>query len=145
VNTKALYALMLALLLPLVAYFIVKRSSDSVVNMPRHYLVDSVIVKTERGKKVTDTLWHTLPDFSLINQLGDSISWADMKGKIVVADFFFTRCPTICPGLTRNMKRLQESVTNARRVGDKTNDKIRSLSDQSRSMVVTYRRKENNL
>lgn len=128
VNTKALYALMLALLLPLVAYFIVKRSSDSIVKMPRHYLVDSVVVKTERGKQVTDTIWHILPDFSLVNQLGDSISWKDMQGKVVVADFFFTRCPTICPGLTRNMKRLQESLTNAKRVGDRTNDKIHFLS-----------------
>jgi protein SCO1/2 len=33
----------------------------------------------------------------------------DLKGKILVIDFFFTRCPGICPGLTRSMKRLQDS------------------------------------
>jgi protein SCO1 len=32
-----------------------------------------------------------------------------LKGKIIVVDFFFTSCPTICPGLARNMKRLQDS------------------------------------
>jgi protein SCO1 len=119
---------MLALLLPLIAYFIVKRSSDSIMQMPPHYLSDTVLLKTHRGKQVTDTVWHEIKDFSLVNQLGDSISWKRLKGKVVVADFFFTRCPTICPALTRNMKRLQESLTNARRVGDKTNDKIQFLS-----------------
>ena len=127
-STKALYALIMALILPLVAYFIVKRSSESAVRMPGHYLVDSVIEKTQRGKKISDTLWHRLADFSLVNQLGDSISWEDMKGKIVVADFFFTRCPTICPGLTRNMKRLQESLTGAKRVGENTNKNVHFLS-----------------
>src|SRR5688500_2271335 len=123
-STKALYALILALLLPLVAYFIVKRYSVSAVQMPRPYLVDSVIEKTQRGKRVSDTVWHRLPDFSLVNQLGDTVSWKDLKGKIVVADFFFTRCPTICPGLTRNMKRLQESLTSAKRVGENSNKKV---------------------
>jgi protein SCO1/2 len=119
---------MLALLVPLVAYFIVQRSSSSLVQMPRHYLVDSVITKTERGKQTTDTLWHKIQDFSLVNQLGDTVSWNDMKGKVVVADFFFTRCPTICPALTSNMKRLQESLNNGQRVGDNTNRDVHFLS-----------------
>lgn len=119
---------MLALLLPLVSYFIVKRSSDSALHMPPHYLPDSVIVKTKNGKQVTDTVWHSLADFSLTNQMGKTVSWKDMGGKIVVANFFFTHCPTICPGLTRNMKRLQESITNSQRVGDKTNQSIHFLS-----------------
>jgi protein SCO1/2 len=60
--------------------------------------------------------------------MGKTVSWKDMAGKIIVADFFFTHCPTICPGLTKNMKRLQESITNAQRVGDKTNQSIHFLS-----------------
>ena len=104
---------MLAILLPLVSYFIVRKYSESAVTMPRHYFADSVIVKTKNGKQYTDTIWHRLADFSLTNQMGKTVSWKDMSGKIVVADFFFTHCPTICPGLTRNMKRLQESITNA--------------------------------
>src|SRR4030095_14979418 len=128
VNTKALYGVMLAMLLPLVSYFIVKHYGESAVTMPRHYLPDSVIVKTKKGKQVTDTAWHSLADFLLTNQLGKTISWEDMQGKIVVADFFFTHCPTICPGMTKNMKRLQESITNAQRVGDKTNSLIHFLS-----------------
>jgi protein SCO1/2 len=128
VNTKALYAVMLAMLLPLVSYFIVKRYSESAVTMPPHYLPDSIIVKTKRGKQINDTLWHTVADFSLVNQMGKKVSWKDMSGKIIIADFFFTHCPTICPGLTRNMKRLQESITNAERVGDRTNQSVHFLS-----------------
>ena len=127
-NKKALYAVMLAALLPLISYFIVKRYSDSAVHMPRHYFADSISVATKGGKRVSDTVWHTVSDFSLINQLGDSVSWTDMKGKIIVADFFFTHCPTICPLMTRNMKRLQESIHNGQRVGDRTNRKIHFLS-----------------
>jgi len=128
VNKKALYAVLLAILLPLVSYFIVKRYSESAITMPRHYLPDSVIVKTKKGKQIIDTVWHHLADFSLTNQLGKKVSWNDIRGKIVIADFFFTHCPTICPGLTRNMKRLQESITNAQRVGDKTNASVHFLS-----------------
>src|ERR1051325_7251408 len=102
-NRKALYAVMLALLLPLICYFIVKRSSDRAVAMPRHYLPDTVITETRKGKQYDDTVWHKLADFALTNQMGQPVSWNDLRGKIVVADFFFTHCPTICPGMTRNM------------------------------------------
>src|SRR5688572_25626145 len=119
---------MLAALLPLLCYLVVKQFSESAVTMPRHFLADSIITDIKKGKKVSDTVWHQLPEFSLVNQLGDTVSWKDLKDKIVVADFFFTRCPTICPRLTTNMKRLQESINNSRRVGDKTPDFIHFLS-----------------
>ena len=123
-----MYALMLAALVPLLCYFIIKRYSESAIVMPRHYLEDSVVARTEKGKKVFDTAWHKLPSFSLVNQDGDTVSWAGLKGKVVVADFFFTRCPTICPALTRNMQLLQQSINNAQRVGDKTPDFLHFLS-----------------
>jgi protein SCO1 len=128
VNKKAIYALMLAALLPLVSYLLIKNYSDSAVVMPRHYLPDTIINVVKNGKNVSDTVWHRLPDFSLINQQGDTVSWKGLEGKVVVADFFFTHCPTICPALTRNMKHLQESINNAQRVGDKTPDFIHFLS-----------------
>jgi protein SCO1/2 len=128
VNKKAMYALLLAALVPLVSYFIVKRYSESAILMPRHYLPDSTIARTEKGKKIYDTAWHKIPDFSLVNQLGDTVNWDMLKGKVVVADFFFTRCPTICPALTRNMRLLQQSINNAQRVGDKTPDFFHLLS-----------------
>jgi len=51
---------------------------------------------------------HRVKDFSLINQNGDTITQEDYKSTIYVADFFFTRCPSICPVMTNNMERLQK-------------------------------------
>ena len=64
-NKKALYAVMLALLLPLVCYFIVKQKSETAVMMPQHYLPDSVVTITKNGKRVTDTVWHQLTNFEM--------------------------------------------------------------------------------
>ncbi|MBK7561540.1 MAG: SCO family protein [Chitinophagaceae bacterium] len=127
-NKKALYAVMLALLLPLTAYFIVKRKSETAVTMPRHYLPDSVVSVTKNGKRAEDTAWHRLADFTLTNQEGRPVSWDSLKGKIIIADFFFTHCPTICPRMTLNMKRMAESIHNGQRVGDKTNKQVHFLS-----------------
>jgi protein SCO1/2 len=49
----------------------------------------------------------TVPDFSFINQNGKSISNEDYKGKVYIAEFFFTTCPSICPIMNRNMVRVQ--------------------------------------
>ena len=56
--------------------------------------------------------YHTIADFKLINQNGDTITQEDYKGKIYVADFFFTTCPTICPVMTGNMIEIQEAIKN---------------------------------
>lgn len=48
-----------------------------------------------------------LPDFTLTNQQGQPFGSADLGGKIWVADFIFTHCPTICPTMTLEMARLQ--------------------------------------
>ncbi|MES1216633.1 MAG: SCO family protein [Bacteroidota bacterium] len=127
-NKRAFYALMLALLLPLVSYFLVKHYSDETVVVPRHYLPDSTIEKTVNGKKITDTQWHVLPEFSLTNQLGEKISWNEVGSKIVVLDFFFTHCPTICVPMTKNMKRLQESIRASDKVGDRVPNFVQFLS-----------------
>lgn len=55
---------------------------------------------------------HKVLDFSLIDQNGDTITQKDYQDKIYVADFFFTRCMTICPIMTTNMERLQKEFLN---------------------------------
>jgi protein SCO1/2 len=110
VSKKAVIALCLAILLPVVSYFIVKGVSSDAVQMPRHYFAEYTSDTVIDGKRVTDTTWHQLENITLVNQLGDTVSLHDLRGKIVVADFFFTRCPTICPYLTRNMAHLQNAL-----------------------------------
>lgn len=102
---------MLAILLPLTGYWLVKFFSKDAVHMPPHYFFDSIGVKEKGGKKYDDTLWHSMSNMHFTNQLGQQVSLDDLHGKILVVDFFFTTCPTICPGLARNMKRLQQSFT----------------------------------
>jgi protein SCO1/2 len=53
--------------------------------------------------------FHQIPAFNFQNQLGDTISDQDLKGKIFVVDFFFTTCPGICPKMTANMALVQEA------------------------------------
>lgn len=61
------------------------------------------------------TKYHTVADFELVNQNGITITQKDYKDKIYVVDFFFTRCPSICPVMTDNMVKLQTTFL-------KTND-----------------------
>lgn len=61
------------------------------------------VTKIVDGKQVTDTTYATIPDFKFVNQYGDTITAKNLNGKIYVADFFFTTCPSICPVMHRNM------------------------------------------
>ncbi|WP_446051141.1 SCO family protein [Zobellia laminariae] len=54
--------------------------------------------------------YHTIADFSLTNQNGETITQANYADKIYIADFFFTTCPTICPIMTKNMVSIQERI-----------------------------------
>lgn len=64
--------------------------------------------KTIDGQIVTDTIYHTIAPFAFTDQDGNNISNEDMAGKVYVADFFFTTCPTICPIMKSQMIRVYE-------------------------------------
>lgn len=55
---------------------------------------------------------HTIADFSLVNQHGTITTQKAWEGKIVVADFFFTHCPVVCPKMTRSLKEVQRLYVN---------------------------------
>ena len=107
-NKRSMTVLCIVIFVPLICYFIIKYYSETNLVMPRHYIADTIMQKIVDGKQESDTVWHTIPDFSLTNQLGQQVSLHDLEGKIVVADFFFTHCPSFCPTLTQNMRHLQE-------------------------------------
>lgn len=65
-------------------------------------LVDSTLVYVKK--------YHTIGDFELVNQNGDTITHKTYSDKIYIADFFFTTCPTICPVMTANMADIQEVI-----------------------------------
>jgi protein SCO1/2 len=101
--------LLVVIVLPIISYLFVDNLSRDAVQMPRRYFYDTVVVKREKGKEVNDTVWHKIKPFKLKNQFGKEVGLDDLNGKIIVANFFFTSCPSICPKLTRNMKRLQDA------------------------------------
>ncbi len=108
-SKKGFIGLLLAVGLPVLSYYIVKFTSEGSVEMPRRYFYDTVTEKTVKGKLVKDTIWHKVAGFTFTNQLGKTVSVDSLKGKILVVDYFFTRCPNPCPTLTRNMKKMQDA------------------------------------
>lgn len=100
----------LVIFVPVICYFIVKYYSERDLVMPRHYIADTLVEKTVNGRVEVDTVWHVIPNFTLTNQLGKQVSLDDsaIQKKIIVVDFFFTHCPSFCPTLTRNMRKLQQ-------------------------------------
>jgi protein SCO1 len=113
-NKRAILGLMLAIILPLTGYVLVKYYSDNNVHMPGRYFFDRVDTVKKNGKISIDTVWHSAKNMTFTNQLGKTVTLDSLKGKILVIDFFFTRCPTICPGLARSMKKLQDSYPNGK-------------------------------
>jgi protein SCO1/2 len=65
-----------------------------------------VVYKTVNGEELVDTIYHHVPEFRYINQDSVWVKSTELKEKIWVADFFFSHCPSICPPMTSNMKRL---------------------------------------
>ena len=153
VNKTALYALILALLIPLVSYFIIKQMSTDAVHIPKPVYEDTTISKVVKGKIEKQTIWHKIPDFKLANQEGNEVFLHDMVRidpetgdtvpKIIVANFFFTHCATICPGMTMNIKKLQESIKKSEKVGDRSADFVQFLSfsvDPDRDSVAALKK-----
>ena len=109
-SRKALLALCVVIILPFVSYFVVKVYTNDAITIPPRLFADTVITTITDGKETTDTVWHTVSNITLTNQLGKRVSLDDLKRKALVVDFFFTRCPSICPTLTRNMKKLHDAL-----------------------------------
>ena len=66
----------------------------------------------EKEITATDTVYHTIGNFRLVNQDSTIVTNKTVQGKIYVADFFFTSCRTICPIMKTQMMRVYEAVEN---------------------------------
>jgi protein SCO1 len=64
----------------------------------------------EREVNGTDTLYHTIAPFQFIDQDSVVVTNETFKGKIYIADFFFTSCRTICPIMKTQMLRVYDSL-----------------------------------
>ena len=99
-------AIIITTILPLSILYYLSGAKDYLINIKRYYpKVDS----SQTGSVMNyDTSYYTIPEFSLLNNTGDSIYREDLYDQFLVVDFFFTRCPTICPEMSNSMYEVQE-------------------------------------
>jgi len=97
-----------------VEFDLVIRKSSSRIERVRRIGGESVI--EDRGDRIvlppnTDlvAIGSMMPDFALVDQLGQTVRLSDFRGKVVAVDFIYTRCPLpdVCPRLSANFARLQ--------------------------------------
>ena len=90
-----------------------------------------------------DTIYHTIQDFSLLDQDSTLVTNSTMSDKVYIADFFFTSCPTICPTMKAQMLRVYEKYEGNNQVGilshtiDPLYDTIPLLKDYSSRLGVS--------
>jgi protein SCO1/2 len=89
-----------------------------------------------------DSVYHTIPDFSFVNQDSSFITNQTYQGKIYVADFFFTTCPTICPLMKKQMLRVYEKYKENPKIGilshtiDPRHDSVQVLKEYATRLGI---------
>lgn len=66
----------------------------------------NIVVSETDGVRSVDTIYPTIPAFHYLNQDSVVVESSQMKGKVWIANFFFSNCPSICPPMISQMKRL---------------------------------------
>ena len=94
-----------------VGYFMIRPSGALPIYHPSQ-LDPRLVEPSARNEKGV----HHILDFHLIDQAGDSVSLATVKGKVIVADFFFTTCGSICPKMSTQLVRVQDEFKEDDRV-----------------------------
>ncbi|AEA43483.1 SCO family protein [Fluviicola taffensis] len=88
-----------------VAYFL-NQPSEKPLKIYNPVDVESEMVEKDLARK---GYGHTIQEFSFTDQTGKSYGSKDLKGKIYVAEYFFTTCGTICPRMNQEMMRVQKA------------------------------------
>ena len=83
--------------------------------------------------------FHKIPDFKLVDQLGDTLTQKSFDNQIYITDFFFTSCPGICLKMTNNMTKVQEAFLNNPEVAILSHSVTPSID--SVSVLKTYAEK----
>ncbi|WP_430427807.1 SCO family protein [Maribacter litoralis] len=91
---------------------IVNRLSDGSVVENDRLNTSSEIENEKLGYILLNGKRRRVPSFQFINQDSIQVSDKDYLGKVYVVDFFFTRCPSICPVMTTNLVNVQKHFEN---------------------------------
>ncbi len=87
-----------------IAYIIIKPSGELPVYTPAQ--LNPLVVDPSLRKSTAE---HYILDFNLTDQKGRTVTMADVKGKVILTDFFFTTCGNICPKMSTQLERVQEA------------------------------------
>jgi protein SCO1 len=110
--------LFLVLILPVFVYLGLKTFGTNHFSLPRYIpAIDSTTGEIKMAKRLyprwneaeMDTVFQTIPSFSLTDETGKTFDSNSLKGKIYVTSFFFTRCGTICPKISSQLSRVQDT------------------------------------
>ncbi|NEU08728.1 SCO family protein [Flavihumibacter sp. R14] len=69
---------------------------------------------TKRGKKIADTVYHTVRPFKLINQDQEPVVFPADSHQITVVNFFFSRCPSFCSDMNKEVERVSSRFSKNR-------------------------------
>lgn len=106
---KTALMLQIALALSASIFLISCKETTKDDKLPYYNTPNFTPIFTNDAKVADQKVTHHIADFSFKNQHGKTISQEDIKGKIHVADFFFTSCGSICPIMTNHMKKIDST------------------------------------
>lgn len=111
-NTKYLKRVVLVsiLVLPFLVYFFFVYSAEENFFIKLKYVGprEAITVLNDEGEEVVDTAYYTIPDWEFTTQDDTTLSAKELEGKIYLANFFFSTCPSICPAMNYNVAQVQE-------------------------------------
>ena len=93
-----------------------------------------------------DTIYPTVREFSFINQDSQLVNNATFSGKAYVVDFFFIHCPTICPKVKAQAKRVYDRFANEPNLLllshsiDTKNDTVAALHQYAKKLGIDSKR-----
>lgn len=97
------------LILPFLIYFLFVYMAEETFFVTLDYVGPKELVEKEvNGEKVTDTAHYTIPDFEFKSQNDTMVSANELRNQIVLVNFFFTSCPSICPAMNYNVQQIQD-------------------------------------
>ena len=105
---KKLIILVLILIVPGFLYYLLQAKGKNRYK-PLPIFGPKQVAKTfhkVRGKIIFDTIYHQIPDFNLYDQNQKLITQKSFEGKVVLVNFFFTHCPTLCKEINKNVAEL---------------------------------------
>lgn len=105
---KKILILLILLVVPGSVYYLLKTKGENRYRPLSIYgpKQSASTFHTKRGKQIRDTIYHQIRDFSLLNHNADTIKFPSDSNQITIVNFFFSRCPTFCSKMNKEMARV---------------------------------------